>query len=134
VRYFTRKLSYKPLVVCQSFPSPWLNSTVLLKRPVVYTNSLPTVATSDPETGKTIGIVSNYAGLFLWDAAESGQAVFWSDRIRTIPGKTMEIASMIVVADKPDVIPVLSDSFKFWGRTVVEAEASREPSLTARLP
>jgi hypothetical protein len=81
------------------------------------------VATSDPETGKTIGIVSNNAGLFLWDAAESGQAVFWGDRIRTIPGQTMEIASMIVVADKPDVIPVLSESFKFWGRTVAEEEA-----------
>ncbi len=88
------------------------------------------VATSDPETGRTIGIVSNNAGLFLWDAAESGQAVFWSDRIRTIPGQTMEIASMIVVADKPDVIPVLSDSFKFWGRTVAEEEADK--SVMAR--
>jgi ribosomal protein S18 acetylase RimI-like enzyme len=74
------------------------------------------VAVYDPETRKTLGMVVNYGGVYLWDAAEDGQMVFWAAKIDTSPHEPFEFASMHVVTDNPELVPVLSDSFKSWGR------------------
>ena len=83
-------------------------------------------AAFDPDTRKTLGMVTNNGPLFLWDASDSGMAIFWLNRISTMNDRIAEMASMHVVADDPEVIPALAEEFKHWGRSTVQDESKKQ--------
>jgi hypothetical protein len=80
------------------------------------------VATYDPKTLKTLGSVVGNGGLYLWNAAEAGKAVWASCHINTIPGKTVETAILHSVADSPDLIAPLAIAINQWHRVVATSE------------
>jgi len=84
-------------------------------------------ASYDPDTAATLGFVMNSGRLTVWDAADSGHAIWWTNRLDTIPGATVEIAQMVVLAKDPELIPALYNTFKYMGRATVGAVD--EPAL-----
>ncbi len=80
------------------------------------------VAVYDPESRKTVGAVSNCGEMYLWDAGNDGQVVFWTSRFKTRPERTMETACMHVVCDDPEMVPVLARTFAGWGSIVAESQ------------
>jgi len=80
-------------------------------------------AESDPETGKTIGLVANQGVISLWDTGESGKAFWISHKVRTVPQATIEMATMHVVADDASIIPVIADAFKVLGTVTAKSVA-----------
>jgi len=76
------------------------------------------VALRDPESSKTVGIVMNTGCVYIWDTGESGQAIWASSHIKTMPGITTEFALMYVVTDNADHVGLLHDSFSYLGSVV----------------
>ena len=66
------------------------------------------IAVYDPATMKTLGTVCLNGNAYLWDAADSGKAVWVDSKIHTIPGKTVESAVLYAIADNPDLIAPLA--------------------------
>jgi len=79
----------------------------------------PWLAFTDPEIDTVLGFAVNSGLLAIWDAAEDGQAFWWTKRISTIPNRTVESAQIIVVTDDVNKVAALSSKFSMMGRSVI---------------
>ncbi len=82
-------------------------------------------AVYDPETGKTLGTVMGRGVCTIWDAANEGQAVWMTANIHTDPERTAELAVLYVIAECPELIQPLAESFRSLDMLLAQGHPER---------
>jgi len=69
---------------------------------------------SDSVTRRTIGLIAPCGEVILWDQADEGRILWWSQPIRTNPARPILFATFYCLADKPEHIPLLAEELQYW--------------------
>jgi hypothetical protein len=81
-----------------------------------FTRGESWVATYDPQTGRTLGSILLRGRVNIFHAGDEGQMIWMETPVRSLPRRTVQVASLYVIADRPEIVPVLAEATVQWDR------------------